>query len=381
MSLLSSETLFYERIGSPELSVAINSWAKEFPLGGILALVAENNSENINLLQKTVNEMSYPLVGAVFPELIVSGELKKEGVLLIRFQKMPHHCITPIVASDPDIEPMINHITQSLEIDFDMDDSEQAMFMIFDSMIPNVASIVDEIYLKIGDTVNYMGVNAGSETFQPINCIFDNNQFIGDAVLTMLIPQHAGAIVEHGYTKPNTTISATSATGNCIKSIDWRPAYEVYKELALMHYGVEINEENFYENAVHFPFGIMRMDGEMLVRIPVALNNDGSIFCVGEVPENSVLTLLKAVSPDSSKTVDTLVENIKNQPETTILTFYCAGRRMHLGKASAYELALLTRKLEKNNIVGALSLGEIGGSKQGGYPLFHNAALVNIPWK
>ncbi|MDH5602073.1 MAG: FIST C-terminal domain-containing protein, partial [Gammaproteobacteria bacterium] len=242
-------------------------------------------------------------------------------------------------------------------------------------------TIIDDIYLQIGDTVNYMGVNAGSETFQPINCIFDNHQFIGHAILTMLIPHHTGAIVEHGYTKPNTTIFATSATGNCINSIDWRPAFEVYKELVKIHYEVEVNEENFYENAVHFPFGIMRMDGEMLVRIPVALNDDGSIFCVGEVPENSVLTLLKAVAPDSSKTIDTIVGNIKKQPETTILTFYCAGRRMHLGNASLYELALLTKKLKEKNIIGALSLGEIGGSKQGGYPLFHNAALVNIPWK
>lgn len=378
MPILSSETLFLEQIDSPELLENLNNWVKQFPHGGILAFVAENNSEDIERLQKSVNEIPYPLVGAVFPELIVGGELKKEGILLIRFQKMPNHYISH---SASEIKSKMNDIAECLDIDVDMGDGEQALFMIFDSMIPNVATIIDDVYLQIGDTVNYMGVNAGSETFQPINCLFDNNQFIDDAVLIMLIPQHSGAIVEHGYTKPDTTISATSATGNCIKSIDWRPAFEVYKELAKMHYDVEINEENFYENAVHFPFGIMRMDGEMLVRIPVALNDDGSIFCVGEVPENAVLTLLKAVSPDSSKTVDTLVEYIKNQPETTILTFYCAGRRMHLGDASSHELALLTNKLKKNNIVGALSLGEIGGSKQGGYPLFHNAALISIPWK
>lgn len=377
MSLTSRKILYLEDITSPKLQENINIWIDQFPKGGVLAFVAEHNLKYVENLQKYIND--YPLVGAVFPELIVDGELRKEGVLLIHFEKMPNYCIAPVSHNSSSLNPLISDITTCLDID--IDDSEQALFMIFDSMIPNIASIIDEAYLEIGDSVNYMGINAGSESFQPINCLFDNNQFIGDAVLTILLPHHSGAIVEHGYTNPDSTISATSTTGNRICSIDWRPAFEVYKELARKHYDTEINEENFYENAVHFPFGIMRMDGEMLVRIPVALEDDGSIFCVGEVPENSVLTLLKAVSPDSSKTVDSLVENMSCRPEETILTFYCAGRRMHLGDAALNELTLLNSNLINKRIFGALSLGEIGGSKQGGYPLFHNAALVNIPWK
>jgi hypothetical protein len=53
---------------------------------------------------------------------------------------------------------------------------------------------------------------------------------------------------------------------------------------------------------------------------------------------------------------------------------------MHLGDAATKELTLLKNTLNHKNIMGALSLGEIGGSKQGGYPLFHNAALMSIPW-
>ena len=379
MPLISSDTLYIENTDSPKLQEKLNKWTDQFPQGGVLVFVAENNIDHVAPLQKYLNNIGYPLIGAVFPELIVDGKLKKEGVLLIHFEKMPSHCITPISHNSSALNPTLNDITTCLNID--IDDSEQSLFMIFDSMVPNISTIIDETYLIVGDTVNYMGVNAGSETFQPINCLFDNKQFIGDAVLCMLIPQHSGAIVEHGYTNPDNTISATSTTGNRISSIDWRPAFEVYQELARDYYDVEINEENFYENAVHFPFGIMRMDGEMLVRIPVAIEDDGSILCVGEVPENSVLTLLKAISPDSSKTVDTLVENMSCLPETTILTFYCAGRRMHLGDAALNELSLLNNKLINKNVIGALSLGEIGGSKQSGYPLFHNAALVSIPWK
>ncbi|MCK5334515.1 MAG: FIST C-terminal domain-containing protein [Gammaproteobacteria bacterium] len=379
MLLKSDKTLYLDNPETPRIKEIFCRWAKLFPKGGVLALVAEQSTDIVSVLQEQANDVTYPLVGAVFPELITGNELVKQGVLLVCFEEMPAHSIVPLPHNNSESDKDICGITNCLNLE--IDDAEQSLFMIFDAMVPNISSIIDNIYLKIGDVVNYMGVNAGSETFQPINCLFDNNTFTGDAVLIMGIKQHHGAFLEHGYTKPDVSISATSTTGNRISSIDWRPAFDVYKELARDHYGIEINEENFYENAVHFPFGIMRMDGEMLVRIPVALEGDGSIFCVGEVPENAILTLLKAVSPGSTKTVDSLAGNIENLSEDTILTFYCAGRRMHMGDAALNELALLNKKLDHKNIVGALSLGEIGGSKQGGYPLFHNAAFVAIPWK
>ena len=378
MSLNSDKTFYLETPDSSQVKKLIHDWYKQWPQGGIFALVAEQDSNAVEGLHKHANEASCPLVGAVFPELIINGELKKQGILFLRFDEMPPHCIVPI--SNTTISAGYeNNITASL--DLEKEDQGHSLFMIFDGMIPNIASIIDETYLQIGDAVHYMGVNAGSETFQPINCLFDNNTFTDNAVLVMTLNHHNGAFLEHSYTKPDVSISATTSAGNHISSMDWRPAFDVYKELASIHYGIEIDNENFYQNAAHFPLGIIRMDGEMLVRIPVGLEEDGSIWCVGEIPENSVLTLLQAIPPGSEETVESLVKEMKDRPEDTILNFYCAGRRMHLGDSSLNELAGLNNKLDNKTIVGALSLGEIGGAKQGGYPLFHNAAIVTIPWK
>jgi len=74
----------------------------------------------------------------------------------------------------------------------------------------------------------------------------------------MLLSHHPGAVVEHGYVAPERMISATSTNGNRIIDIDWRPAFDVYREVAKMQFGVEINRDNFYRYAVHFPFGIVR---------------------------------------------------------------------------------------------------------------------------
>ncbi|HNH24888.1 MAG TPA: FIST C-terminal domain-containing protein, partial [Accumulibacter sp.] len=63
-----------------------------------------------------------------------------------------------------------------------------------------------------------------------------------------------------------------------------------------------------------------------------------------------------------------------------LLVFYCAGRRLHLGDDALKELHSLGSTLNAANVVGALSLGEIGSLSNWGYPLFHNATLVCRPW-
>jgi len=136
---------------------------------------------------------------------------------------------------------------------------------------------------------------------------------------------------------------------------------------------------------VHFPFGIIRANHEVLVRIPVALEEDGSLFCVGEVPANAVLTLLEAPKIDSTHTLQMLVQGIARlNGELTaseLLLFYCAGRRMHLGVDTATgEVRQFNQLTQAATVAGALSLGEIGSSLQGGYPLFHNATLVATHW-
>jgi len=98
------------------------------------------------------------------------------------------------------------------------------------------------------------------------------------------------------------------------------------------------------------------------------------------VSEHAVLTLLKAFSPDSRKTLEILMQHADQKRKPGMLLFYCAGRRMHMGAAALEELTYLQQMHSGQTNFGALSLGEIGGSRQAGYPLFHNAALVNIPW-
>jgi hypothetical protein len=117
-----------------------------------------------------------------------------------------------------------------------------------------------------------------------------------------------------------------------------------------------------------------------VVRIPVALEPDGSIRCAGEIPENSLLVVCQAPDPRTGETGRALAARLGEVGLSgAMLLFYCAGRRLRLGSESENDLRGL---LEASGLsaAGALSLGEIGSDRRGEYPSLHNGALVCVGW-
>jgi hypothetical protein len=374
-----TQIAYHATIDLDAISVQLEAWQTANPDLGVMVYLPESEQDALSALQALFRERGIPLVGAIFPEIIVEGRFHHDGVLLYCFVEMPHYLLKegfeqPGEPLNERCENLAADITSQIEGKND----SYSLFLLFDAMLPHVGHILEALYLELADRVHYMGINAGSERFEPMPCLFDAERVIENGVLALLLPHHHGATLEHGYRVPEQLIAATSTDGNRIINIDWRPAFEVYAERVEAQYGVAITAENFYQYGVHFPFGIMRADSEVLVRIPVALMEDGSLFCVGEIPPNAVLTLLNAPAADSVHTAKQLAERFLHPNDgAPLLTFYCAGRRLHFGADSAQsELQILAGQLGHAPLYGALSLGEIGSSQRGGYPLFHNAALV-----
>jgi hypothetical protein len=376
---------YLPRLDLEPLTQLLRHWRGDHPGMGLLALLPEAEKAGVKGLQRACRDLDIPLVGAIFPALIEAGVFRAAGLWLLRFDQMPYAALHPDLPRDSEA---LGEAAEALVADLKVHltaDPDTTLCLLFDSMVPNIGSVIDEIYLRLANRVRYMGANAGSETFQPMPCLFDGERVVGNGVLAIVLPRHRGAILEHGYGVPERMITATSTQGNRILQIDWRPAFDVYRELAQAQYGVAIDRDNFYQYAVHFPFGIVRANGITLVRIPVALEEDGSLFCVGEVPANSVLALLEAPPVDSRHTLETICSGLTagNGPLAgrELLLFYCAGRRLHLGiDAAAAEIQGLAAQSGVATLAGALSLGEIGSTVEREYPLFHNATLVASLW-
>jgi hypothetical protein len=320
---------YLSTVNADLLGETLGSWQEKFPDMGICAFLPEAQKEQVSLLQSACARLQIPLVGAIFPALVHRGAFHTEGIWLLRFDTMPFyslHADLPVDAegADRSADLLAQQIAGQLK-----DQQEATLLMLFDAMLLNIGSTLDALYLRLANRVHYAGANAGSETFQAMPCLFDGNRVVNNGLLMVLLPDHKGAILEHGYKAPQNTVYATSTSGNRVSQIDWRPAFEVYQELVQSQYGVQITRDNFYEHAVHFPFGIVRANHHVVVRIPVMLNDDGSLFCVGEVPANSVLTLLKSPTVDSHETLAVLHDGLRalngDCAGTELLLFYCAG--------------------------------------------------------
>lgn len=371
---------YFATLDQAAIARELAAWRAAWPECGVLALLAEADQAGLASLQAAAGEAGVALAGAIFPALLLEGDFIPRGVWLLPLARMQHALIADLNAVASPAEVIHAAVARAL----DDADAPTTLLLLFDAMVTNIGSILEDLYLRLADRVRYMGANAGSETFQPMPCLFDSERLVANGVLCLLLPDDHGAVLEHGYLPPDELINATATEGNRIFSIDWQPAFDVYREHIQALYGVELTRENFYHYAVHFPFGILLANGEVVVRIPVALEDDGSLFCVGEVPANSMLTLLQAPAVDSEHTIEQLNQHLRDQfgscAGLDLLTFYCAGRRLHLGEAARPELEQLQRCSGSARIVGALSLGEIGSLSEGSYPMFHNATLVCRPW-
>ncbi len=375
----------YTQLTADAVDRVLDDWAIHGAGAGVAALLPEAEKDRLPMLQAACRQRGLALVGGIFPALVRDGGFVSDGAWLFFFERMPPHALLPVLdPAGPLVERIVAAIREGLR-SYAAEADKPTLFLCFDGMVPNIASVLDGVYLEIANRVEYSGVNAGSETFQPMACLFDAHRVIGNAVSILLLPAAFAPVLAHGFRCPQRTMCATSTDGNRIAMIDWRPAFEVYQEIVRSEYGIELTRDNFYEYAVHFPFGILRAGGDVVVRIPVGLSEDGSLHCVGEIPEHAMLVLLRAPSVLDGDCVGRLGAGLKSgagfQAGDRLLTFYCAGRRMHLGSDASRELGALQAATGASEMAGALSLGEIGSTVRHAYPMFHNAALLCAAWE
>lgn len=363
-----------------DLAAQLIDWRTHWPDMGVLALVAEASAHRIAELQAASRVAGAPLLGAIFPELVRDHGFSKTGIWLLRLNSMPRHFLIADLSTDADAGA--KQMAAALHVSASSDAATPTLFLIFDGMLPNIGSLLAGLFCELDHSVKYAGVNAGSETFQPTPCLFDQDRLIGNAVLGLLLPAQTRSVVKHGYPVAKRLMAATSAVGNRIDRIDGKPAFTVYQEVIQADFGIEITHTNFYEYAVHFPFGLITLV-DVLVRIPVAFNDDGSLFCIGEVPTHSKLWLLRAPSIEASDCITTVTNALRSEqqplpPDRGLLTFYCAGRRMHFGEDANREINQLYQESGAAGLYGALSLGEIDSMDDLDFPRFHNAAVVCV---
>lgn len=380
-------TPWHSALQAAQLETQLRSWQAGHPGQPLLALVAETERERLPLLQTCCLHLGIELAGGIFPRLLDGQGFLPGGAWLLPCASSASPALLRINQEHGPAHTarqMATQVTQMLR-QWPAADGKPTLFMLFDGMLPDISSILDELYLLLADQVYYGGANAGSESFQPTPCLFDQYQTLTHGVLCLLRPTTANPAIGHGYDAPAHITTATATAGNRIFQIDWRPAFDTYRDMVKQQFGAELTRDNFYSFGVHFPLGIMQANQQVLIRIPVALEDDGSVFCIGEVPENAMLIMLQAPAEPTSDCVDGLVATLRQRhgdiDRQPLLAFYCAARNLHFGPAALQEIRQLQAASQAAPLLGALTLGEIGSLQQWGCPLLHNASIMCSRWQ
>ncbi len=292
----------------------------------------------VDELKESIAELKSPFFGAIFPEIFFRGKRYSDRVIVVRF----------------DFKVDVFRGSELKETD------GRTLMVFADGNFDGSEEILEKAFMKYG-SVTYIGGGAGS-LGKNIQCLFDTRGFFSKDCLFVSLPFEFNVKVRHGWRATELEFISTKIQGRRVVELDWRSAFDVYSE-ALESIGVEIDPENFFDVAKGYPFGLRRLEGEMVVKDPLAVER-GVIVCAGRVPENCVLSLIHG----DAKSLLSAARECADIEGENLIAFDCISRMLYLSEHYKQELKYL------KDAAGAMTIGEIAAKKT--YPDFYNKTVV-----
>ena len=329
-------------------------------------LIAEHSAVDIDALIDLCNEEGIVIVGGVFPLIISDEESLESGIIHKKVEPSATVCL---------IEDMSGSVLDTLPA---LPSNVKSGIVFVDGLSPDIPNFLESLYSQYWNQISYVGGGCGSLSLQQKPCVFTNDGFYQNAGVLILSELETKLGVKHGWEKIEGPFVANKTEGNKVIELNWRPAFDVYKEVVEAYTEQRFDSSEFFDIAKGFPFGIYREGQEDIVRDPIAVEEDGTLVCVGKVEINTSLNILKG---DNEK----LVENAKiaaveamEKSAHDLFISDCISRILYLEDDFKKELLAIKEAVNKTTdleVEGVLSIGEIS-SGINGYLEFYNKTVV-----
>jgi len=257
--------------------------------------------------------------------------------------------------------------------------------VLLDGLAPNIYHFLEKLNDLLGEKCNFIGGGAGSISLEQQPCVFSNQGFDVNAAVVCIVDKQVHLGVRHGWEQLDGPLVATQTDGNTILQLNWESAFKVYSRIVQDDSGIELHKDNFASIAQGYPFGILRDRQDDIVRDPLSVDENGAIICIGEVPPNTVLHVLKGRPEALLDAVRQAVNDCAMQTGLPILaegTFVvdCITRTLFLDDQFPEELNIIRQNLVITKIdqepFGILSLGEISSYGKGLLELFNKTIVI-----
>lgn len=226
---------------------------------------------------------------------------------------------------------------------------------------------------------------AGYSSFRQQPCLFANNGLAQDAALLVPLALENGSGVRHGWRRAYGPVVATRTRGHVIAELNWNNALEVYSGILREQAGRILDAGRFGKVAREFPFGMIKEGAEDIVRDPVAATPQGELVCTGDVPENSVISILQGAPEDLIRAAGAAADDALaavRPPLALALMADCISRQMVLGDAFPREVEAVAGRVRAVDpaveLAGLLTIGEISSYGEGLVEFFNKTVVVGV---
>lgn len=360
--------------GTPEgLSRLIAEAEAEPRVGGVVVLACAENGFSPDSIDAVLKASGKPLIGGVFPAIMLGGKRYSKGTLVWGVANRLEVGVLDGL-SDPktDFEAV-------LDAAFPPREGNRTHLVFVDGFSSRISDFIDALFNVFGLEANTIGGGAGSLDMVQRPCLLTSHGMRGDCAVIGALDTHSGVGVAHGWAPVAGPFEVTQSSSNVIVSLDWRPAFEVYREVVEAHAGRTFAATGFFELAKAYPFGIAKMDAEHVVRDPFKVGDNGELVCVGEVPEGAHVSILNGneASLLAAAALACSVAQARldgEHLERLRLFMDCISRVLFLEERFEQEIAAVLS--EDKPLIGACTIGEIANNGTDYLEFYNKTAVV-----
>jgi len=337
----------------------------------VMILACDANGFKKELIDPILLKHTISIIGGIFPSIIYNTKKYDQGTLFIGLNdKMQVNIIKDI--SQKDYDKLDADMEEQIG---DFDKSLKTMFVFIDGLTRHIGKCVSVLFDNYGLEINYIGGGTGSLSFEQKPSLFTNHGLIPDALVYAYSKRQSSIGVRHGWKSISGPYQVTKSEATIVKELDYRPAFELYKDVVDQYASEPISEENFFDIAKSFPFGINSVSDAKIVRDPIVLNGM-EMVCVGNVEEGIYVDILQgsrdALVKAAKDAADISQENMNFENDFTLF-IDCISRVLFLEEDFDNEIKAVYR--DNTPLVGALTFGEIANNGRD-YLEFYNKTSV-----
>ncbi len=356
-----------------KLEECLNLLNEEKETKAILFLMADTDHYSESELNPLLSACSKSIIGGIFPELIFEGERKEKGVLLL---PLSFELKTQVFDLSKDVD---EYQMQLEEVQKNSMNPLSSLFVFIDSLAQRKSQFIETLFNFFGVNTTYIGGGAGSLSFDKLACIISNQGLHTNSAVIGWGNQKMILGVAHGWHSFSEVLKVTEIDNNCVKTLNWRPAFDVYKEAVELHSDIKLTPENFSEIAKSYPLGIEKLDAEMVVRDPFKNCAKGLHF-VDVIQEGEYVKVLhgnmESLIRGAEIAKDSALSRLDHtMDQNSLFTIDCISRALFMRESFSKELDVISKDKQ---LLGVLTIGEIANEGDSFLEIYNKTIVLGV---